>query len=328
MAGMPMQRRRSCGRALLTLAAVALCAYQSLMPATFKTTAQVPAPGDVLDEEGLPIEQASMGAALGQLVGDNSEMAAAVVLLLCLLVAKTEPKIAPPAAVALDKRGDYNGVLFINGLLSLTSGMINALAFLQLGATIAHHTGNMTHFGRNWGTDSFRFGCYLFAYLFGGAVVGYVQSDTEAIFAGRKSISMVSAVMAEVGCTCISLLGGKALPCLMLWAFSQGLQNCLCRKFSSMPLCSTHFTGYLTDAGANMGQMVQAKMSGEALPNVKKTVLFTLCIIAFAAGGFLAKVGQDYYGLQVAFVPSVLMATVAMGLYPVFPKPAPQGKKQ
>jgi len=325
---MLVQRRRGGGRALLALAAAGFCAYQSLVPATFKPTAQVPAPGDVLDDDDLIVEDVSMGAKLGKLVGDNSEMAAAVVLLLCLGVAKMEPKVSPTAAVALEKRSDYNGVLFMNGLLSLTSGMINALAFLQLGATIAHHTGNMTHFGRNWGTDSFRFGCYLFAYLFGGAVVGYVQSDTEAIFAGRKSISMVSAVIAEAGGTCIALLGGNALPCLMLWAYAQGVQNCLCRKFSSMPLCSTHFTGYLTDAGANMGSMLQAKMNGEAPPNVKKTVLFTVCIVAFAAGGFVAKVGRDYYGLYVAFVPSVLMATVAMGLYPVFPKAAPQGKKQ
>jgi len=158
-------------------------------------------------------------------------------------------------------------------------------------------------------------------------VVGYVQSDCEAIFAGRNSASMLSSVIALVGGTSISLLGGNAFPCLMLWSFSQGLQNCLCRKFSSMPLCSTHFTGYLTDAGANMGSMLRAKISGAEASNVKKTVLFTVCIVCFAAGGFLAKAGRDCYGLQVALIPAALMLAIARSLFPVFPKVDSWGSK-
>lgn len=251
------------------------------------------------------------------MVGDNPKVAAAIVLLLAVLVARTEPMVSPPAVQALEKRSDYHAILFMNSLLSLCSGMINGLAFLELNATIAHHTGNLTHWGRNWGTESLCFGCYLAAYLIGAGVVGYVKSDAEAVFVGRYSPSMMAGVVAVVGGTTIQLLSGNALVTLVLWSFSQGLQNAVCRKFSSMPLCSTHFTGYLTDAGNAFGAWLRAKYYGEVVPPMKKFVLFMACMFFFAGGGFIAKVGRDSYGILVAFVPAVLMAAVAIGLFPM-----------
>mmetsp|Transcript_77460 Transcript_77460/g.215257 ORF Transcript_77460/g.215257 Transcript_77460/m.215257 type:complete len:306 (-) Transcript_77460:200-1117(-) len=256
-------------------------------------------------------------------VSNHTGLATALVFVLCLLVAKMERQVAPPAAVPLEKRGDYGSVLFMNSLLSLTSGMINALAFLELGATIAHHSGNLTHWGRSWGSDGFRFGCYLAMYLCGGAMVGYIKSDCEAIFVGRFSPSMVSSVIAVVGGTIIHMLTGNALMSLMLWSFSQGIQNCLCRKFSSMPLCSTHFTGYLSDAGAALGAWTKATLSGEAPPPMKKAGLFIACMLSFAVGGFIAKLARDSYGIVVAFAPALLMAAAAAG---VFPMSGAQGK--
>jgi len=325
--GAVLHRRRGTGRAVL-LAACCCCAYLLHGPGTFQTVAQVPVQSSGLDTDADIIDEVSFSAQLGQLVADNSELSAAAVLLLCFLVSMTESKTTTLPGVALEKRGDYNGVLFMNGLLSLTSGMLNALAFLELGATIAHHTGNMTHWGRNWGTDSFKFGCYLFFYLLGGGVVGFIKSDSEAVFAARYSPSLLSSTIAVLGGTAISMLGGKPLPCLALWSFSQGLQNCLCRKFSSMPLCSTHFTGYLSDAGHGLGSWVRAKQSGESTPNMKKTVLFLVCMFSFPLGGFIAKVGRDSYGISVAFLPALLMAAVAKGLFPVFPTEEHQTKKK
>jgi len=321
--GAIMQRSRGGGR-LILLSVGSFCAYYLLVPGTFQPLAQVPAVSSGLDD----VEEVSFGAQIGQLVADNSELSAAVVLLLCFLVSTTERRVTTLSGPPLEKRGDYNGVLFMNGLLSLASGMLNALAFLELGATIAHHTGNMTHWGRNWGTDSFKFGCYLFFYLLGGGVVGFIKSDAEALFAARYSPSLLSSTIAVLGGTAISMLGGKPLACLALWSFAQGLQNCLCRKFSSMPLCSTHFTGYLSDAGHGLGSWVRAKQAGESPPNMKKTALFFLCMFSFALGGFIAKVGRDSYGISVAVVPALLMAAAAKGLFPVFPQEEPQTKKK
>jgi len=95
-----------------------------------------------------------------------------------------------------------------------------------------------------------------------------------------------------------------------------------------MPLCSTHFTGYLSDAGHGLGSWVRAKQSGESTPNMKKTVLFLVCMFSFALGGFIAKVGRDSYGISVAFLPALLMAAVAKGLFPVFPTEEHQTKKK
>jgi len=309
MAAAIQMRRKNGGRALL-LAGAALCAYQSAFPTQL---AAVVAP-----DAKAPEEKSSF-------LADHSRLAATGVVILCLGLAKTENQKPPPSiGGAIEQRGDFNNVLVINTLLSLTSGMLNALAFLECSATIAHHSGNLTHWGRSWGTDSIRFACYLFAFLFGGVMIGFVKSDSEAIFVARYSPCLLAAVLATVGGTVIQLVAKDALATLVLWALAQGIQNALCRKFSSMPLCSTHFTGYLSDAGILSGAYVSAKLKGEKTAPMQKPLLFFSCMFAFAAGGYAAKLGLDSYGIVVALVPAVLMATVAFGLIPLT-KPKKQG---
>lgn len=303
-------RQRSTGR-LLLLVAAALCLFQSTVTKQPLAAAQAPAPK-------------SKGG-LAKMVEDHSRLVAAAVLVLCLAVGSTEPKTVPPSIGGpLEKRGDFPSVLFINALLSLCSGMMNALAFLECSATIAHHSGNLTHWGRNWGIDSVRFGCYLLAFMVGGVMIGGFKADTESIFVGRYSPSMLAAVLASAAGTMIQLCSQDALATLVLWSLAQGIQNGLCRKFSSMPLCSTHFTGYLTDAGNLTGAWVRAKVYKEPAVPTEKPILFYSCMVAFAAGGFAAKIGRDSHGIIVAMVPTVLMASVALGIYPLA---APKGKK-
>jgi len=296
-------RRKPAGRTLL-VAGAALCAYQFAVPtASNAQLAAVVAP----DAEGS-----------SSFLAEHSRLAAAGVVVLCLALATTENQ-KPPASIggAIEQRGDYNNVFFINSLLSLCSGMMNALAFLECSATIAHHSGNLTHWGRSWGTDSMRFGCYLFAFLFGGVMIGFFKADSEAIFVARYSPCMLASVVAAIGGAIIQIVSQDALATLVLWALAQGIQNGLCRKFSSMPLCSTHFTGYLSDAGILSGAYISAKIKGEKTAPTEKPILFFSCMVAFAAGGFAAKLGRDKYGMVIAFVPAVLMATVALGVYPL-----------
>jgi len=299
-------RRKSGGRALLLAAvAVCICTYQSTHE----------------------ISPANAAVAEGGFVMGHPRLVAAGVALLGLLMCAAEPDDVPaPIGGPLENRGDYPSVLFINTLLSFCSGMMNALAFLECNATIAHHSGNLTHWGRNWGdNDALRFFFYLLAFWGGGFMVGSFKSDTESIFSARFSATMMASVIYAVGGAVICLVTGDKLATLVLWALSQGIQNGLCRKFSSMPLCSTHFTGYLTDAGNFIGAWLRAKLYGETLPPMQKTYLFLSCMFSFAFGGFAAKLGRDSYGMVVAFVPAIIMASVACGIYPL---PDPKDKKR
>eukprot|EP00421_Protoceratium_reticulatum_P020844 CAMPEP_0168384418 /NCGR_PEP_ID=MMETSP0228-20121227/14400_1 /TAXON_ID=133427 /ORGANISM="Protoceratium reticulatum, Strain CCCM 535 (=CCMP 1889)" /LENGTH=149 /DNA_ID=CAMNT_0008397583 /DNA_START=37 /DNA_END=482 /DNA_ORIENTATION=- len=138
-----LERRRS--SRVLILAAAALCIHWGLPSAlSGRALAQVPA----------PFEDPGLGHKIAAGVKDHAMKAAALVYLVCFLVAKTEPP--PPkvalAATPLEKRGDFTQVLLMSSFLSLLSGIVNAIAIIEMGGTVAHHTGNASHTGRLLGT--------------------------------------------------------------------------------------------------------------------------------------------------------------------------------
>eukprot|EP00929_Paragymnodinium_shiwhaense_P081767 TRINITY_DN42878_c0_g1_i4.p2 TRINITY_DN42878_c0_g1~~TRINITY_DN42878_c0_g1_i4.p2 ORF type:complete len:126 (+),score=16.75 TRINITY_DN42878_c0_g1_i4:156-533(+) len=48
---------------------------------------------------------------------------------------------------------DFERVVFVNAWLTMMSGIVNAVAFLEMGMTVSHHTGNATHWGRLTGSS-------------------------------------------------------------------------------------------------------------------------------------------------------------------------------
>merc|ERR1739845_73165 len=108
-----------------------------------------------------------------------------------------------------------------------------------------------------------------------------------------------------------------ALSVAGLWAFSQGMQNSITRRCSSLPVCTTHMTGYMTDLGTGLGAWVLAKKGGQTPPSLKKPLLFGLSIFAFAVGGLVAKVSREVIGVRVALVPALLMALLGSGAIPL-----------
>jgi len=253
----------------------------------------------------------SKDAGLPGLLKEHALKVAAGAYLLCFLVASTEP--APPKegpAGPLEQRKDASRVVAVSTFLSFVSGIVNAVAIIKMGGTVAHHTGNASHTGRLAGSDGARFGALMLAYLVGAGVAGFVKVDGEALFAGRYSAGMLSAAIAVVAGAAIHWAGGSALVALPLLAFSQGLQNAITRKCSSLPVCTTHMTGYLTDAGSGLGLWIR---TGGGLP--LKPRFFLLSISAFVAGGFAAKAMLDLGGILVtASVPVAGMVVAAFGL--------------
>merc|ERR1719401_2234302 len=252
--------------------------------------------------------------------------------MLCCAIVKSEVAQKPPAQVPIEKRADFNTFLLMSAFLSFVSGMVNAMAILEMGMTVAHHTGNASHTGRLLGETAARFFRLMVAYAFGAGVAGYVKVDGEAVYQGRYSPALLAASIAVAGGCMIrwftlsdvpELLDykdGRAAVTLVLWAFSQGLQNAISRKCSSMPVCTTHMTGYLTDFGSNLGGILQANISGEAGPPPRKPLFFGLSIFAFGAGGLCSKVMRPYVGAQACLLPALLMAATAVGAVPITSK--------
>merc|ERR1719215_2306692 len=84
------------------------------------------------------------------------------------------------ATIPLEKRNDFSQICRIGGALSLVSGMVNVVAFLELGTVVAHHTGNASHSGRLLGTGATRLVAIMSAYAAGAATAGYGNSDGDA----------------------------------------------------------------------------------------------------------------------------------------------------
>lgn len=255
-------------------------------------------------------------------VRDNAAKFAALVYILCFMFASFEPR--PPtvaaAVIPLEKRADYWRVLYVSSFLSAASGIVNAMAIMEMNGTASHHTGNMTHAGRLAGMDGLRFLSLIVAYIAGAALAGYYKCDGEAIYTRRLSGGMLSSAIAVAGACIIHSCGGRGFVTLPLMSFSQGIQNAVTRKCISLPICTAHHTGYLTDAGSQVGAWARA---GAREPLPTKAKFFMSSIVAFIVGGYIAKKLLDAYGLVSGLAVAAAMAACGLGLLPL-PASAPK----
>lgn len=239
------------------------------------------------------------------------------IVVVCFLVARTQPppSLPPLVAAPLEKRPDFSAVLVMSAVLSALSGMVNVVAILEMGMPVAHMTGNTSHTGRLIGIDSLRWGMCLLGFVFGSGVAGYNKCDGETLFAGRYSPGLLSAAIAVVGGTMIQWKYADPFLAVPLFAFSQGMQNSITRRFKGLPVCTTHITGYLTDLGRLSGNWARARWTGtvEPLPSLKRPFFFFVGCFAFGLGGFIAKRCRDRWGVLAAMVPAAVMALTSLG---------------
>jgi len=217
----------------------------------------------------------------------------------------------------LEKRTDFGRICLGAALLSAISGMVNAVAIIEMSSTVAHHTGNASHFGRLFGSDGARFLGLMAAYLVGAGTAGFKEFDGNAVFCDKSSEGLLGVAGAiATGAGLQGIFGLKSLALLSL-SFSQGLQNGITSRFSGLALRTTHMTGALTDAGLILGQWVQAQYLGKEPPSLRKPKLFLLCLLSFAAGGFVANLLRKVLGTLAALVPAALLAVVASGRFTI-----------
>ncbi|CAK9046080.1 unnamed protein product [Durusdinium trenchii] len=242
---------------------------------------------------------------------------------LCGALCFTENSSTPRQGNAED-RADYASFLMIQNLLCFTSGLVNALTIIDMGMTVSHQSGNTSHTGRLIMAGGAKFGHLLATFCLGSFFAGYSKADCELIYSGRYSPNLLAAALAVVaGCMvhyCKEHGGAgndNTSECLLLFAFSQGIQNGITRRCLSLPICTTHFTGYLTDVGTGLGVWARALVSGENPPTLLKVLLFAAGTLFFCLGGVAAKELHGPYNMQAALISAGLMAAVAGGLVPV-----------
>eukprot|EP00929_Paragymnodinium_shiwhaense_P081766 TRINITY_DN42878_c0_g1_i3.p2 TRINITY_DN42878_c0_g1~~TRINITY_DN42878_c0_g1_i3.p2 ORF type:complete len:212 (+),score=24.82 TRINITY_DN42878_c0_g1_i3:156-791(+) len=209
---------------------------------------------------------------------------------------------------------DFERVVFVNAWLTMMSGIVNAVAFLEMGMTVSHHTGNATHWGRLTGTDGMKFLRLISAFMAGSAALGASPIDAEAPYAGRVCPALLGTAFAVLGAFLVKHLDGSTMVTCQLLAFSQGIMNALTRKCTSMPICSSHVTGYVTDAGAILGTWVSASIKGAKAPSLKKPAIFLIPVCTFALGGLVTANLKEVAGLSMLLVAAFGTSLMALGM--------------
>jgi len=256
---------------------------------------------------------------LASAVGEHTNVAAVLVVVLCAAIARQGPTPPAPEVVPVEKRPDYGQVCLMSFLLCGASGMVNAVAIIQMGGCVAHMSGNTSHFGRLLGIDAGRFAMLLSAFVFGTGIAGFTKADGEALFRGRYCPCLMSAAVAISMGVLLHRCSNAGLGLteegnwvtMPLWAFGNGMLNGVMSRFSSMPLRVTHHTGTLTDAGMGVGLWLRARLGGEATPNMQKNLLLWICFAGFAAGGLAAHLETEL-GILAGLPPAATMAVLAL----------------
>eukprot|EP00929_Paragymnodinium_shiwhaense_P098449 TRINITY_DN5991_c0_g1_i1.p1 TRINITY_DN5991_c0_g1~~TRINITY_DN5991_c0_g1_i1.p1 ORF type:complete len:305 (+),score=65.44 TRINITY_DN5991_c0_g1_i1:70-984(+) len=254
------------------------------------------------------------GAGLAELVDSYSWLAGIGVVMICYLLCAMQKEVPHPERTPLAKRTDFERVLFVSTWFSVMSGIVNAVAFLEMGMTVSHHTGNTTHMGRLTGVDGMKFLRVIASFMAGAGCYGANHIDSEAPYARRFCPALLASAFAVLGAFFVKYLDGDVLVTVQLLAFSQGILNALTRKFTSLPLCCSHVTGYVTDAGSMLGEWVMLQSKGrDAGPMPREPVVFLLAIFGFAFGGFATSCLKAKVGVATLLIPAVGTAMSAVG---------------
>eukprot|EP00438_Fugacium_kawagutii_P024122 Skav222758 [mRNA] locus=scaffold600:119844:132414:+ [translate_table: standard] len=296
----PQKSRRGLRGVLLL--AMCLCSIWSFSTRAYTSAEETP-------------EEAGAGV---KIVGEHPLLFTFISMFLCGALCCTEN--SKTAKLEFGAR-DYFTFQMIQNILCFASGLVNALTIFEMGMTVSHQSGNTSHTGRLIMDGGAKFGHLLMAFCFGSFFAGYSKSDTELIYSGRYSPNLLASALAVVlGCVVhfCKAHGGEgndaSSECLLLFAFSQGIMNGITRRCQTLPICTTHFTGYLTDVGTLLGWCARDGVVDEKF---WKAMLFLAGIVFFGLGGVAAKELHGTYGMQAALISAGLVAAVAAGLVPV-----------
>ncbi|NLY73043.1 MAG: DUF1275 domain-containing protein [Tissierellia bacterium] len=174
-------------------------------------------------------------------------------------------------------------------LLSFGSGYVNMSAVLKFGQPVSHATGNITSLAQGIFDGQ--------AFLVGRLLSVMVSFVLGATFAGMLFSKRSHDPRKRFGF--IPLFGGIGAYLLrdyqgLLYylSFLMGLQNAMFLDYRGHLVRSTHFTGYMTDIGFELGSYIMGRRHQSW-----KIVFYFLSILLFIIGGIMSAI-FDGLGMQ------------------------------
>lgn len=196
--------------------------------------------------------------------------------------------------------------------LCFIAGFINLSTLFLYSTATSHLTGNLTRIALELVRGEFQQVLYLVLlpvlFFLGSMVGGAVFSDK--VFEPRHSYGIILIILGGlfIALNVITSEPQFLLPCL---TFMLGVQNGLFVSYKGMLIRTTHFTGYITDAGFTLGRVLKGRRE-----DLWKLRFCLVSILNFILGGLLAS--MLFIALKVNVLYLAGLFYILAGLYYAF----------
>ncbi|MGP1430969.1 MAG: YoaK family protein [Treponema sp.] len=170
-------------------------------------------------------------------------------------------------------------------LLTFLAGFVNGVFFITAGTAVSHHTGNLTRFAvklsKGAADETIAMLLLLLAFGAGAGISGIIFPPQTLNFAKRYGVVLLifAAVFLGIAIVRPTMPTALVLTCIVL-----GLQNGIFIPYNGVLIRTSHFTGYLTDAGRTLGLLLCGHKR-----EMNRGLLYLSGIVCFTAGaGFAA----------------------------------------
>lgn len=180
-------------------------------------------------------------------------------------------------------------VFFWIMMLTFIAGMTNIFTVKTFSASTSHQTGNITNLAINIYDDkAFNSILFLTIFLFfcGAVISGFLFHEKNLGLQRKYGIAII---LCGIIINLISLIKNNDLAILCILTLIVGFQNGLFIKSNGILIRTTHFTGYLTDAGFLLGSVIRGHFK-----DAKAIAMYFILIIFFILGGILSAYCVDF----------------------------------
>ena len=164
-------------------------------------------------------------------------------------------------------------------LLTFIAGFLNGVFFITAGTAVSHHTGTITRVALTLSKGAIAAAAFLLlilSFYIGACISGMLFHKSDCTFSKRYGILLLvfSTVFFAIAVIRPPLQIVLIITCVIL-----GIQNGMFIPYDGILIRTSHFSGYLTDAGLAMGKVMRGKRQ-----ELRRGVHYLSGIVCFAAG--------------------------------------------
>ena len=180
-------------------------------------------------------------------------------------------------------------------LLTFIAGFLNGVFFIIAGTAVSHHTGTITRaaltLSQGAVAEAAAFLLLILSFYIGACISGMLFHKSDCTFSKRYGILLLvfSTVFFAIAVLRPPLQIVLIITCVIL-----GIQNGMFIPYDGILIRTSHFSGYLTDAGLAMGKVMRGKRQ-----ELRRGVHYLSGIVCFAAGAaasaFMPSIAFFYF---------------------------------